>query len=126
MASGALPSLPVLTFRKNLTVNDMTKDPSKDEKTSIKAVPTEEPYSGNDEKINLSYVDSDTFVGDVYEDLRVIDLGDDGKERPIGNYSMPFFVRLADHLIVTSNCKRLEPSADFSGSKLISLRRIWT
>ncbi|KAF8824629.1 hypothetical protein HHX47_DHR8000349 [Lentinula edodes] len=83
MASGALPSLPVLTFRKNLTVNDMAKDPSKDEETSIKAVPTEEPYSGNDEKINLSYVDSETFVGDVYEDLRAIDLGDDGKERPI-------------------------------------------
>ncbi|KAJ7597691.1 OPT oligopeptide transporter [Mycena floridula] len=25
----------------------------------------------------------DTFIGDVYEDVRIIDLGDDGKERPI-------------------------------------------
>lgn len=30
---------------------------------------------------------TDEVVGDVYDDVRIIDLGEDGKERPIGTVS---------------------------------------
>ncbi|KIK66315.1 hypothetical protein GYMLUDRAFT_93594 [Collybiopsis luxurians FD-317 M1] len=75
MALSAMESLPKLDDRKN-------SSSFSDEKTSdIKdGVLTEGPFVGNDGK---AYNGDETFIGDVYEDLRVIDLGSDGKERPI-------------------------------------------
>ncbi|KAJ4480874.1 OPT oligopeptide transporter [Lentinula aciculospora] len=86
MASGVLASLPKLSLRKNSEPKGIVEGSFEDEKTSVKdtAVLTEEPYTTNSEKFILNNIDnSDSFVGDVYEDLRAIDLGDDGKERPI-------------------------------------------
>ncbi|KAE9394953.1 OPT oligopeptide transporter [Gymnopus androsaceus JB14] len=50
-----------------------------DEKES--SVLNEDSFGGNNEKIINESADS--FIGDVYEDVRAIDLGADGKERPI-------------------------------------------
>lgn len=51
----------------------------------------ETPYDDDkagypDEKKGSSVDVVHAIVGDVYEDIRVIDLGEDGKERPIGTY----------------------------------------
>lgn len=52
------------------------------------------PLDGNDEKVKEkesqvkeSFDVASELPGDVYEDSRAIDLGDDGKERPIGRFT---------------------------------------
>ncbi|KAJ3717209.1 OPT oligopeptide transporter [Lentinula guzmanii] len=108
-----LASLGKLGLRKNSQSVATTKDSFEDEKTSIKdtAILAVEPYAGIDEKIHLSDVDGESFVGDVYEDARVIDLGDDGKERPIGTTPSQCFLPFSlfslrtqvDDILVTAN-----------------------
>jgi len=51
----------------------------------------ERKESYGDEKFNekgdhssADIADSESFKGNVYDDIRVIDMGEDGKERPIG------------------------------------------
>lgn len=39
------------------------------------------------EKLNLLATDETSYVGDVCEDIREIDLGEDGKERPIETWA---------------------------------------
>ncbi len=54
---------------------------------------SDEKGSPIDEKRDSADVVTDvSFQGDVYDDLRVIDMGEDGKERPIGiPLSLPLF-----------------------------------
>lgn len=77
MAFEGADSLPGLIKRKDTT------DSFLEEKSSAIV---ESPF-GNDEKIDI-VSGSDSFIGDVYEEVRVIDLGSDGKERPIGLFWM--------------------------------------
>ncbi|KAJ3727433.1 OPT oligopeptide transporter [Lentinula raphanica] len=81
-----LASLTGISLRKHLEPQAAVEDSFKDEKTFTRDTVDlpEKPYAGTDEKVHLSDNDSsDSFVGDVYEDVRIIDLGEDGKERPI-------------------------------------------
>lgn len=52
-------------------------------------------------------------VGDVYDNLRAIDLGADGKERPIGMLSSCLFTAIPSTDIPRRNGRRLCCSSDF-------------
>lgn len=58
----------------------------------------DEKASYNDEKLEVVRdTDSTSFIGDVYEDVRPIDMGDDGKERPIGMFGTSFALTVGLH-----------------------------
>ena len=72
------PDVPVLVSEK-----PRTSDSIVDEKASLKDHDLE-PLDAGGNLIDLKAAALADDVGDVYDNLRAIDLGADGKERPIG------------------------------------------
>ncbi|KAF5349059.1 hypothetical protein D9757_012189 [Collybiopsis confluens] len=75
MSLDAIDSLPKVGNRKN---SDSFSDEKANDTKDV--ILTEEPFVDKEGKI---YNGSESSVGDVYEDVRAMDLGADGKERPI-------------------------------------------
>jgi hypothetical protein len=76
---------------------DEKKDPSAESITDEKLVVDDhelEYASGNGPLVDLRTAALSDNVGDVYDNVRVIDMGADGKERPIGEYLLYHFAVL--------------------------------